>query len=568
MARPTTISLPRPSLSMLLVATAAILLFLVGPAAALEVTPGSSCASICLDADSGEKDAFDPAASTTNTTDITCLDDSFSSEKGKGKKFHDCLECLQKSKKVDEEQDESDLHWYLYNLRYSLSTCLYSEPNNSPEAHVTPCVLSWACGTLKGALVEDKLNPNGTDTYGYCDADGGLFTKPEGKLDSCITCLRGTSDQTYLANFMVALQAGCQQKPDKGQLLGLTGSPFTVSAINSTSEEDAEDVRSRPGGAGSATLTTGAIVGIAIGAALLLFGALALFFIHWRRQRRLDRDEKAATASSSYRGSQAGTPDPILPPGGTQMSSSLRTYSAQSNYGGGNMSSGDYYDKLEEDIRAGNMGYSLDLRAPSSRAGPGGLPAHQAYVPRAPSKLHASESNAAAAGGPRTLRNSTMPRHSRSHTTGSVPYQRPSDFGARAPSLAAPAPAKTTAAAGGGAFTARTGVPPPPPGPPPRKGHHGKTPSLTLPIAPKLRLPRQYAPPTVTVQDVQPHDDEGDVQRGMQISAPMMGQAGVIGLGLSNHHRPSHQQQQPRGGEHASPGDVSMRSGKSALYGI
>lgn len=372
---------------------------------------------------------------------------------------------------------------------------------------------------------------------------------------------------------MVALQAGCQQKPEKGQLLGLTGSPFTASAINSTSEEDSEDVRSRPGGAGSTTLTTGAIVGIAIGAALLLFGALALLFIHWRRQRRLDRDEKAAAASSSYRGSQAGTPDPILPPGGTQMSSSLRTYSAQSNYGGGgNMSSGDYYDKLEEDIRAGNMGYSLDLRAPSSRPGPGGLPAHQAYVPRAPSKLHASESNAAAAaaaGGPRTLRNSTMPRHSRSHTTGSVPYQHPSDFGARAPSLAAPPPAKTTVTAGGSAFNARAGVPPPPPGPPPRKGQHGKTPSLTLPIAPKLRLPRQYAPPTVTVQDVQPHDDEADVQRGLQISAPMMGQAGVIGLGLSNHHhRPSQQQQHPRGGEHASPGDVSMRSGKSALYGI
>ena len=327
---------------------------------------------------------------------------------------------------------------------------------------------------------------------------------------------------------MIALQVGCQQKPQQGELLGLTGSPFTTSTVNATQEE--EDIRSRPEGAGSTTLTTGAIVGIAIGAGLLLFGALALFFIYWRRQRKLDRDEK-----DSYRGSQAGTPDPILPPDGTQMSSSLRTYSAQSNYG--NMASGDYYDKLEEDIRAGNMGYGHDPRA-SSRPGPGGIPAHQAYVPRAPSNLH-NEANAA---GTRTLHNSTMPRHTRSHTTGSVAFQT-SDFNTRG-SVAAPPPTKTTGF-----------VPPPPPGPPPRKGH-SKTPSLTLPMASKLKLPKQYTPPTVSIRDIQAQEDERDIH----ISAPMMGESGVIGLGLSHHP--------PRGNEHTSPGDVSMRSGKSALYGI
>ena len=98
MARPTS-----PLLMLLVIC-------LLGSAAALQVTPGSSCASICMD--TGEKDAFDPAASTTNSSDITCQDADFSST-DKGKKFQDCLECLQKSKKFDDDEQESDLHWYL-----------------------------------------------------------------------------------------------------------------------------------------------------------------------------------------------------------------------------------------------------------------------------------------------------------------------------------------------------------------------------------------------------------------------------------------------------------------------
>lgn len=74
----------------------------------LEVAPGSSCATFCLD--DGETDAFNAAASTTNTSDITCQDIDFST-KEKGIKFKNCVDCLAKSKKVSD--DESDLHWYL-----------------------------------------------------------------------------------------------------------------------------------------------------------------------------------------------------------------------------------------------------------------------------------------------------------------------------------------------------------------------------------------------------------------------------------------------------------------------
>lgn len=90
--------------------TSTILFFLVAAPTtrALEVAPGSSCASLCLD--DGETDAFNSAASSTNYSDITCQNSDFSTIE-KGIKLKSCLECLAKSKKVHEE--ESDIHWYL-----------------------------------------------------------------------------------------------------------------------------------------------------------------------------------------------------------------------------------------------------------------------------------------------------------------------------------------------------------------------------------------------------------------------------------------------------------------------
>lgn len=84
------------------------LVVLSGFVSSLEVTPGSSCATFCLD--DGESDGFDAGASSTNSSDITCRDIDFST-KDKGIKYKSCLECLSKSKRMYE--DESDTHWYL-----------------------------------------------------------------------------------------------------------------------------------------------------------------------------------------------------------------------------------------------------------------------------------------------------------------------------------------------------------------------------------------------------------------------------------------------------------------------
>jgi hypothetical protein len=75
---------------------------------ALQVTPGSSCASICMDVQNG--DPMNPASSNTNVSEIACTDVDFYST-AKGLKFKNCMDCLQKSPAVS--GDESDSLWFL-----------------------------------------------------------------------------------------------------------------------------------------------------------------------------------------------------------------------------------------------------------------------------------------------------------------------------------------------------------------------------------------------------------------------------------------------------------------------
>lgn len=303
---------------------------------------------------------------------------------------------------------------------------------------------------------------------------------------------------------MVALEAGCEQKPDPGELISLSGSIFTTSAVNITTP--AEDILEKPKGAGSNTLTTGAIVGIAVGVGLFLLGGVALFFIYWRRQKRLAKNEKNLFRSDSF----AGTPDPFFPPESNQMTASLRSYSQQSNHGskGGMMTSGDYYDKLEEEIHVGRLNYNFDPRA-ASRGPNSALPAHQAYIPRAISRLRNDETIGSVG------RNPSPPaathRYTKSHPTNSVPlqdYVSSSSNSNVAPVPPPPAPpSRRTASVDRGSVLR---PPPPPPGPPPPKSHR-HTPSLTLPLSQKLRLPKKYSPPKLENED-----------NGLKISQPVM----------------------------------------------
>lgn len=99
---------------------------LISSSSALQVTPGSSCASVCLDSETG--DALDPAASTTNASDIACYDVDYYST-AVGVKFKNCLECLQTSK--NSSDSESDVSWFTCRFT-SLAACWISEMEPLP----------------------------------------------------------------------------------------------------------------------------------------------------------------------------------------------------------------------------------------------------------------------------------------------------------------------------------------------------------------------------------------------------------------------------------------------------
>ena len=168
------------------------LLVLLRSALALQVTPGSPCAALCMDDE--DNDPFSAESSTTNTTDIVCQD-SLYSETDEGAKFKSCLECLQKSDKTN--GTEADNYWLLYNLRYSLGTCLYGFEDEEKVIN-SACVISWACEPLKSAILAGDLDADDDDAFGYCSAgNGSLFGKT---LKSCVDCLKSSDDESYLGN--------------------------------------------------------------------------------------------------------------------------------------------------------------------------------------------------------------------------------------------------------------------------------------------------------------------------------------------------------------------------------
>ena len=224
------------------------------------------------------------------------------------------------------------------------------------------------------------------------------------------------------------------------------------------------------------------------------------------------------------------------------------------------MTSGDYYDKLEEEIQGGGsrVNYNFDPRS-RSRGPNSALPAHQAYLPRAVSRLRSDDSIGSST---RTASPPAATRgHSRSHTTGSFalqPYQPSEDTSKPAipaVTIQPPPPSRRTASVDRGSMV----LPGPPPGPPPPKGH-GRTPSLALPSLRRMRRPKQYAPPTVNVSE------SGSTE--LSISQPVIKsesrfqdrplQGGAVyatdGQPLEYAGRTGYE-------------EVPMKSGKSALYG-
>ncbi|KAK8079104.1 LPXTG-domain-containing protein, partial [Apiospora phragmitis] len=250
---------------------------------ALQVTPNSPCASVCVD--SNDLDYSDPNSSNILNKDVNCHDKDYASTAA-GQKFRRCLSCLQDS--TFSQGSETDQGWFLYNLRYTFDYCIFGFPN-ATGVELTPCSTSTACGGLENALTGDKLSvKGGLEPYAFCAADGDAMHNTT--VEKCISCVSVSQDQKYLANYMVALQAGCTQQPAPGIAVGLNDTVFSpplIGMVDPTSSSVAE-------AAETPALATPAVVGIAIGAAVLLLAIAGLIFVR-HRTRRNRRQRLAAS---------------------------------------------------------------------------------------------------------------------------------------------------------------------------------------------------------------------------------------------------------------------------------
>ncbi|RYP61355.1 hypothetical protein DL770_009803 [Monosporascus sp. CRB-9-2] len=528
---------------------------------ALEVTPGSSCSAICLK--DTESDPLDPESSNTDISEITCNDDEYGST-STGIKYRNCLDCLQRSNATQEV--ESDATWFLYNLRYSVDVCVYGFPNASKRVS-SPCDINTACGPLKGAMVAGELDPD-RDPYEYCTADSDRFSG--NVLDACLQCMASSETQYFMANFMTALKAGCEQRPTGGNLLGLSGTLFTDSTVEITDPPSNETLVDPEGSSG--TMTQGTIVGIAVGAALLLLGGTALFWVYHRKQKRLYGDPIGSDYDPRGGGGGDGSKS-ITPPlvggynnnnwGGWGSGGGDKSIVQMSQYEMRSQRKSSYYATNAEYYAALAMEKETTMTHQHHSHSFAGLPRQPEYAfdPNNPAALPTHF-----AYDPRTMHGRQSSRLSHSHSQGSTPEPRlrpapattrvrdnnnkppdsyalqaylsaaedanvllpgpppglPPPPAAAAASSRGPSPSSGRASAssvshGRAASLTQTQAqiqqhttrcsgpepapapPPPPPPPPPTR-----VPALSLPSVPRIRVPKKYAPPRITVESATP----------------------------------------------------------------
>ncbi|KAK5663008.1 hypothetical protein OQA88_6422 [Cercophora sp. LCS_1] len=264
-------------------------LALVSPLAlALQVTPNSPCASICQD--QADFDVSAPLSSNTKNTDIFCRDALHDGPAGT--KWKSCMTCLQES--TFSQGNENDQMWFLYNMRYSLAFCLFSYPN-ATGAGSTPCSTSMACGPLAESVKHGILNQKDMTAFSYCDVGDGSG-KDTPTYDRCHSCVSAEGRTEYLANYVIALKAGCLQRPPVGQVIGLNDTvfaPTTITIIDPLSLIKAPEEKGLPG------TTIAGIVGGAL--AFLLILSAILFICYRKRKNRRARAEFEAARHSQAR---------------------------------------------------------------------------------------------------------------------------------------------------------------------------------------------------------------------------------------------------------------------------
>ncbi|KAG6040326.1 hypothetical protein E4U41_000883 [Claviceps citrina] len=251
-------------LGMLILAAAAAVL----PTAQAILCPsGSQCAVNCGN-----------VLAATSPDDLVCEQQAFQSNPT-GQVFSSCVDCQRSS--AYHRGNDSDIQTMLYNIRYALSYCVWGDiPAKNPSAVNTPCITTKACGPFKNAVQFKNLS-TAYDAYQYCDI---WPTTDAPDFAGCTDCLQAEGRFT-MANFVIALQAGCLQKPAPGLYIGLDGEMFSPTAVKISTPSPTLSID--PARFDNGPLTLGAKVGIAVGSivlALVLLGCVVVW--NGRRKRR------------------------------------------------------------------------------------------------------------------------------------------------------------------------------------------------------------------------------------------------------------------------------------------
>ena len=277
---------------------------------------------------------------------------------------------------------------------------------------------------------------------------------------------------------MVALQVGCRQEPEPGETLGISGTPFTRSNLKVTIGSDEEE---GDPGASPNSLTTGAIVGIAVGVALFVFGGAALCFIYRRKKKKNN-----GALPEPWRPGGAG---PGGAGGGGGISGAWKEENERSSTPG--MTWGDAREVGEGGMVAGRR---VIGRGNYGHAAPGGthdrgdsmspIPAHPAYIPNA----NTNRTNTPTP--PLSQRRNPFENSSVSSMSSSP---SPPPAGRVSPPRQPPTPLElvVTAPPEERQPPADFVLPPPP-------AKKAKVPSVSIP-APGPRAPKKYTPPSIVI---------------------------------------------------------------------
>ncbi|KAK3373765.1 hypothetical protein B0T24DRAFT_274048 [Lasiosphaeria ovina] len=235
---------------------------------ALQVSSDSACASSCLSVTLGQ-----PGANPRALADqpLACTDKDFDSSSS-GREFQSCINCLQTSTSVTGA--ESDLYWFVYGLRSTLDSCLFSAQNETRLP--ASCAADSQCGSLRDSFAEAPLSSSSPELQ-YCVKGDSSFQQ---QATSCSKCLR-KNGQAYMSNFLTAFDAGCSQVQTSGSSLGIKGPLFSTEEVTTPSDPTQSVVSN------DNPLTTVTVVTISAGSSLLVISIAALIIMFFRRRSRI-----------------------------------------------------------------------------------------------------------------------------------------------------------------------------------------------------------------------------------------------------------------------------------------